>query len=148
MIFQISLILFTALPHPQYYSPFPLSTQSLHRVLFQFSFHHHDDLPFQILMATQKNLLAFVTSDTSPDSILTLKCSDITRENMWYLSFLICYFTHNNNFYSIHLLEILIISSFLEAEYNFIVYIHLCLLSTYLHLFLFLYCLLVFIILS
>lgn len=116
MTFQISLILFTALPHPQYYSPFPLSTQSLHRVLFQFSFHHHDDLPFQILMATQKNLLAFVTSDTSPDSILTLKCSEIKRENMWYLSFLICYFTHNNNFYSIHLLEILIILLFLKLS--------------------------------
>lgn len=130
MTFQISLILFTAFPHPQYNSPFPLSTQSPHPVLFQFSLHHHDYLSFQILTPTQRKLLAFLISDNFPDSILTSKCSGITRENMWYLTFLICYFTHNNNFYSIHLLEIFIISFFFAAEYNSIVYIHLCLLST------------------
>lgn len=129
MTFQISLILFATLPHPQYNSPFPLSTQSSHHVLFQFSLHHHDYLPFQILTPTQRKLLTFLTSD---NSILTWKCSDITRENMWYLTFLICYFTPNNNFYSIHLLAIFIISFFFAAEYNPIVYIHLCLLSTFL----------------
>lgn len=109
MTFQLSLILSIALPHPQYYSPFPLPTQSLTQFFSNFPYHHHDDLPFLILTPTLKKTACF--------------------HNFWNLS---RFYTHFKiNFYSIHLLEIFIISSFLATEYNSSVYIHLCLLSTY-----------------